>query len=510
MSRKVEIFLTPKEAFTEQSINEVLKDKFGRNTNSVILKKSLDARNRSVKYRIYAEIYNEGEELINRKWKPEFKTLIKDRHAVIAGFGPAGMFAAIKLLEKGIKPIILERGKQIRDRRRDIATLNKLGKVNSESNYCFGEGGAGTFSDGKLYTRSNKRGDINKILEILVYHGADSRILYEAHPHIGTNKLPGIIESIRNTIISYGGEILFEEKLADFEINQNKVKSVILCSGKIIETSELILSTGHSARDIFYLLNRKGILIFPKPFALGVRVEHPQYVIDQIQYHTNQKGIYLPPASYSFTEQANGRGVFSFCMCPGGIIAPAVTDIGEIVVNGWSPSNRNGYFANSGVVVSVNESDWQKFNNAGSLSALKYQEHVEKNAFLNVNNNITAPAQKLEDFIKDKQSSDLPDCSYLPGIKSAEMLKILPKQINEALKQGLQQNIKKMKGYNSADTLLVGVESRTSSPVKIPRDKITFQHPEIAGLFPCGEGAGYAGGIVSAAIDGMACADKIN
>lgn len=510
MSRKVEIFLTPKEAFTEQSIIEVLKDKFGRNTNSVILKKSLDARNRSVKYRIYAEIYNEGEELINNKWNPEFKTLIKGRHAVIAGFGPAGMFAAIKLLEKGIKPIILERGKLIRERRKDIAALNKLGKVNSESNYCFGEGGAGTFSDGKLYTRSNKRGDINKILEILVYHGADSKILYEAHPHIGTNKLPGIIESIRNTIINNGGEILFEEKLADFEIKKNKVKSVILCSGKIIETSELILATGHSARDIFYLLNRKGILIFPKPFALGVRVEHPQYVIDQIQYHTSQKGIYLPPASYSFTEQANGRGVFSFCMCPGGIIAPAVTDEGEIVVNGWSPSKRNGYFANSGVVVSVNESDWQKFNNAGSLSALKYQEQVEKNAFLNVNNNITAPAQKLDDFIKDKQSSDLPDCSYLPGIKSAEMIKILPKQIHEALKQGLLQNIKKMKGYNSADTLLVGVESRTSSPLKIPRDKITFQHPEIAGLFSCGEGAGYAGGIVSAAIDGMACADKIN
>lgn len=507
--QKVEIFLSPREAFTEESIIIILKEKFGKDKIPVIIKKSLDARHSNIKFRILAELYDEKSFEEKNLWNPTFKKPEKNKHAVIAGFGPAGIFAALRLLEKGIKPIIVERGKLIKNRRRDIAELNKNGLVNTESNYCYGEGGAGTFSDGKLYTRSNKRGDINKILEILNYHGAAQRILYEAHPHIGTNKLPGIIEALRNTITDNGGEVYFEEKLLDFEVENNTVKSVTLSSGRQIPTEHLILATGHSARDIFYLLQKKGIAIFPKPFALGLRIEHPQNIIDEIQYHTAKRGDFLPPSSYSFAEQAKGRGVFSFCMCPGGIIAPAVTANNEIVVNGWSPSKRNGYFANSGVVVSVNAADWQKFESFGSLSALKFQEQVEQTAFNAIAEKLKAPAEKLTDFINNKTSSTLPECSYLPGIKPAKLDKILPKQIAEALKNGLLQNSKKMKGFLHPEAVLVGVESRTSSPVKIPRDKFTFQHPEIKGLFPCGEGAGYAGGIVSAAIDGMACAEMV-
>ncbi|NUM30955.1 MAG: NAD(P)/FAD-dependent oxidoreductase [Bacteroidetes bacterium] len=504
----VEIFLNPREAFTEEGIITILKEKYGKEKIPVIVKKSLDARHSNIKYRILAEIHDDSTIKQKSSWMPSFKPIKQNKSVVIAGFGPSGIFAAIRLLEKGIKPVIIERGKEIKKRRRDIAVLNKEGIINTESNYCFGEGGAGTFSDGKLYTRSNKRGDVNKILEIFVNHGAKSKILYEAHPHIGTNKLPGIIEALRKTIIDNGGEVFFEDKLVDFEVENQQLKSVLLSSGRQIETQKLILATGHSSRDIFYLLNKKGIAILPKPFALGLRIEHPQHVIDEIQYHTKNRGNYLPPSSYSFAVQASGRGVFSFCMCPGGIIAPAATSNNEIVVNGWSPSKRNGYFANSGVVVTVNFADWQMFENAGSLSALKFQEFIEQKAFNASPGKLMAPAQKLTDFLNGKQSSNLPECSYLPGICASNLESILPYSIAKALKNGIEQNGKKMKGYISSDAVLVGVESRTSSPVKIPRDKTTFEHPEIKGLYPCGEGAGYAGGIVSAAIDGMACAER--
>ena len=510
MPQNLELYITPEQAADDEKIRAVVKNIVGQNIGHIQkIKQSIDARRTPIMIRLVLDVYAADEIFESLLWKPDFPKTRKKKSAVIVGFGPAGMFAALRLLERGIQPIIIERGKPVRERRRDLAMLNRDGIVNPESNYCFGEGGAGTYSDGKLYTRSKKRGDIRKVLEIFVAHGADERILYEAHPHIGTNKLPHIVEAIRQTIIDIGGEVYFNEKLTDIIIKDNAVKAVVLASGKEIATDEIILATGHSARDIFELLHKKQIAIEAKSFALGVRIEHPQKLIDSVQYHCETRSEYLPPASYSLVEQANGRGVFSFCMCPGGIIAPAATSPGEIVVNGWSPSRRNGKFANSGMVVAVNEFDWQKFKEYGPLAAMKYQEEIEQKAFKAINKNLTAPAQRLIDFINKKVSTTLPECSYIPGVEATSLDDILPNEITKSLRQGLQQMGRKMKGYLTPEAILVGVESRTSSPVKIPRDKETFQHPDIKGLFPCGEGAGFAGGIVSAALDGMACAERI-
>jgi len=508
MPQQLELYITPEEASSEESIQTIIENLIGKITGKVKIKQSIDARRGKVMIRLVVDVYQNGEYPEQKYWKQEFPALGLKK-AVIVGFGPAGMFAAIQLLEQGIQPIIIERGKIVKERRRDLALLNRNGIINPESNYCFGEGGAGTYSDGKLYTRSKKRGDIRKVLEIFVAHGADERILYEAHPHIGTNKLPQIVEAIRETIVNHGGIIHFNEKLTDITIQDHVVKSVLLSSGKEIDTHEVILATGHSARDIFVLLEKKKITIEAKSFALGLRVEHPQLIIDQAQYHCEERSEYLPPASYSLVEQANGRGVFSFCMCPGGIIAPAATSSGEIVVNGWSPSKRNGKYANSGMVVSVNPPDWEEYKEHGDLAAMKYQESVEQNAFKAIQKKLVAPAQRLQDFIGKKTSPSLPECSYIPGIEAAIMDDILPEPIVKALRQGLAQMGKKMKGFLSNEAVVVGVESRTSSPVRIPRDKESLQHPEIKGLFPCGEGAGYAGGIVSAALDGLACAQRV-
>jgi uncharacterized FAD-dependent dehydrogenase len=510
MPQNLELYITPEQAADDEKIRGIIKNILGQNIGHIQkIKQSIDARRTPVMIRLVVDVYSGVENFQPNIWKPDFSKTTNKKSAVIVGFGPAGMFAALRLLERGIQPIIIERGKPVRERRRDLAVLNREGIVNPESNYCFGEGGAGTYSDGKLYTRSKKRGDIRKVLEIFVAHGADERILYEAHPHIGTNKLPHIVEAIRQTIIDKGGEALFNEKLTDIVIKNNAVKAVHLASGKEIATNEIILATGHSARDIFELLHKKQIAIEAKSFALGVRIEHPQKLIDSVQYHCETRSEYLPPASYSLVEQANGRGVFSFCMCPGGIIAPAATSPGEIVVNGWSPSRRNGKFANSGMVVAVNEFDWQKFKEYGPLAAMKYQEEIEQKAFKAINKNLTAPAQRLIDFINKKVSTTLPECSYIPGVEATSLDDILPNEITKSLRQGLQQMGRKMKGYLTPEAILVGVESRTSSPVKIPRDKETLQHPAIKGLYPCGEGAGFAGGIVSAALDGMACAERI-
>jgi uncharacterized FAD-dependent dehydrogenase len=510
MPQNLELYITPEQAADDEKIRGIVKNILGQNIGHIQkIKQSIDARRTPVMIRLVVDV-NHGDEIFEPLlWKPDFPKTQKKKSAVIVGFGPAGMFAALRLLERGIQPIIIERGKPVRERRRDLAALNREGIVNPESNYCFGEGGAGTYSDGKLYTRSKKRGDIRKVLEIFVAHGADERILYEAHPHIGTNKLPHIVEDIRQTIIDKGGEVLFNEKLTDIVIKNNAVIAVHLASVKEIATDEIILATGHSARDIFELLHKKQIAIEAKSFALGVRIEHPQKLIDSVQYHCVTRSEYLPPASYSLVEQANGRGVFSFCMCPGGIIAPAATSPGEIVVNGWSPSRRNGKFANSGMVVAVNELDWQKFKEYGPLAAMKYQEEIEQKAFKAINKNLTAPAQRLIDFINKKVSTTLPECSYIPGVEATGLDDILPNEITKSLRQGLQQMGRKMKGYLTPEAILVGVESRSSSPVKIPRDKETLQHPDIKGLYPCGEGAGFAGGIVSAALDGMACAERI-
>jgi uncharacterized FAD-dependent dehydrogenase len=418
----------------------------------------------------------------------------------------------LRLIELGIKPIIFERGKDVQARRRDLAAINKDQIVNPDSNYCFGEGGAGTYSDGKLYTRSKKRGDVNRILEILVAHGAKEEILYDAHPHIGTNKLPKLIEEIRKSIIEAGGEIHFNTRIVDFIIEDDSIKGVVDQNGQKIKGESVILATGHSARDIFELLHQRKIQIEAKPFALGVRVEHDQNLIDRVQYHCSvDRGPYLPASSYALVHQAkiNGRdrGVFSFCMCPGGFIVPAATAPGEIVVNGMSPSRRDSRYANSGIVVAVEMNDFKDYNKYGPLAGMYFQSDIEKRACKIAGGTQIAPAQRLADFVDGKVSSSLLETSYQPGLASVDMKAVLPEFITNALRQGFKNFGTKMKGYLTNEAQIVGVESRTSSPVKIPRDKESLEHPQIKNLYPCGEGAGYAGGIVSAAMDGERCAE---
>jgi uncharacterized FAD-dependent dehydrogenase len=394
----------------------------------------------------------------------------------------------------------------VRARRRDLKKLNIEHIVNEDSNYCFGEGGAGTYSDGKLYTRSKKRGDVQRILELLVAFGATRQILVEAHPHIGTNKLPAIIQEITQTIIVYGGEVHFESRVVDILVKNNEISGVSLQNGDTLEAKKLILATGHSARDIFEMLHQKGIAIEAKPFALGVRVEHPQELIDSIQYKCDYRGEFLPPAPYSIVKQVEGRGVYSFCMCPGGIIAPCATSPGEIVTNGWSPSKRDQATANSGIVVEVGPKDFKKFGDS-PLAAMYFQQQVEQKAWLEGGKTQTAPAQRLVDFSTGKLSSDLPVTSYKPGVQSVELGSVLPPFIYISLQKGFEEFGKSMKGYFTNEAVVHATESRTSSPVRIPRDRVTLEHIQIKGLYPCGEGAGYAGGIVSAAIDGEKCAE---
>jgi uncharacterized FAD-dependent dehydrogenase len=515
MPQELELKLLPSQVFDEDFVRNLVISNLGVNSESIhsirYIKRSIDARKKPhVFYVLRVLVIFKGEDIHSDSENAfVLKSISSNKKVAIIGFGPAGMFAALQLLEKGIKPIIFERGKTVKDRRRDLAQLNKLLLVNPESNYCFGEGGAGTYSDGKLYTRSKKRGDIQKVLRCFVEHGADNDILVNAHPHIGTNKLPHIIENIRQTILKAGGEIFFNSKLTDLTIENQQVKSIIINDIEVFEIDELILATGHSARDIFELFDKKHIKIEAKPFALGVRIEHPQSVIDKIQYGKENRGEYLPPSSYSLVTQAAGNGVFSFCMCPGGIIAPAATQPNEVVVNGWSPSKRNGFFANSGMVVTVNEQHWQKKFGNHSLSALAFQKEIEQNAY-KTNESIIAPAQRMDDFIRNTVSENLPECSYIPGVHSYDLSSILPDFILQSLREGLSHFGKSLYGYRTNEALLVGVESRTSSPVRIPRDKETLRHVEIINLFPCGEGAGYAGGIMSAALDGIACAKAIN
>jgi hypothetical protein len=475
-----------------------------------ILRQSIDARSRqpwiNLTLKVFINEPYQQRELTSFDFREVKKAV---RTVIIIGAGPAGLFAALQLIEKGIKPILLERGKDVRARRRDLALLNKEGEVNPDSNYCFGEGGAGTYSDGKLYTRSSKRGDINRILSLFVHFGAEEKILYESHPHIGTNKLPQIITAMRNKILDCGGEFLFEKKVTGFHIQDERITGVKTADGNHFEADAFILATGHSARDIFSLLHAKKILVEAKPFALGVRVEHPQSLIDSSQYHCPVRGDFLPPASYSWVQQVDGKGVFSFCMCPGGIIAPAATSPGELVVNGWSPSKRNNPFANSGIVVTVEEKDFQSFKQHGPLAAMFFQQAVEKKAFETGGGKFVAPAQRLVDFAENKISSSLPVCSYLPGVSSSSLKEVLPPFIHKGLQQAFKEYGKKMKGYFTNEAVVVATESRTSSPVRIPRDPVTLQHPQIRNLYPCGEGAGYAGGIVSAAMDGERVARQI-
>ncbi len=511
MIKSISLSLLPSEAADEQGIKKYVAAECGTKPQRVsgyhIQKRSIDARGRQVKVILQVLVFIDEQVQEQSPFDPQLQDVSNALHAVIVGAGPAGLFAALKLISLGVRPIVIERGKDVRSRRRDLAAMNKDGVVNPESNYCFGEGGAGTYSDGKLYTRSTKRGNVMRILQMFHHFGADENILYDAHPHIGTNKLPHIITAMREQIVACGGEVRFNTKLTDIVLDGDTVKGVKIDDGTVINCSSVILATGHSARDIFLLLHQKNILIECKPFALGVRIEHPQLLIDQAQYHCNVRDQYLPPASYSLVAQEYGRGVFSFCMCPGGIIAPAATAPGEVVVNGWSPSKRNNPFANSGTVVAVDEKDFATYKFTGPLAAMHYQQMVEQQAFKAGGGKLVAPAQRMADLVDGKVSRSLPDCSYLPGIQSVGLNEVLPKEVHIALKKAVVYFGKKMKGYFTNDAVMVATESRTSSPVRIPRDKETLQHPQIKGLFPCAEGAGYAGGIVSAAIDGERCAE---
>ncbi|MBO6659649.1 MAG: FAD-binding protein [Roseivirga sp.] len=517
MQKTIKVTLRPEEAFNTDLLQEAILKKSGIRESDVQVrptKRSIDARSRNVKVNMEALISIKEDLPPLISYKRDYPNVTHAEQVVIVGFGPAGMFAALRCIELGYKPIVIERGSDVQKRRRDLAAINKEHIVNPESNYCFGEGGAGTYSDGKLYTRSKKRGDIQKSLEILVAHGATEEILVDAHPHIGTNKLPKVVQEIRESVLNAGGEILFDTKVTDFLLEGERMKGVVLQDGNKVEGLGVVLATGHSARDIFELLHKKNIYIEAKPFALGVRVEHPQQLIDKIQYNCEvDRGPWLPASSYALVHQTyfdqKQRGVFSFCMCPGGFIVPAATAPGEIVVNGMSPSRRDSKYANSGIVTAIELEDLEAFAKHGPLAALEFQKQIEQRAFEVAGQTQAAPAQRMIDFVNNKVSSQLNDTSYQPGLVSISMNDVLPDHVHERLRTAFKAFGKKVKGYYTNEAQIVGVESRTSSPVRIPRDKETCEHVQIKGLYPCGEGAGYAGGILSAAMDGEKCADML-
>lgn len=474
------------------------------------VKRSIDARGRQVTVRVRADLYldNPPADILSPVYT--YPDVSNSKRVIIVGAGPAGLFAALRCIELGLKPVVLERGKDVRSRRRDLAAINKEHTVNPDSNYCFGEGGAGTYSDGKLYTRSKKRGDLQRILQILVQHGATPDILFDAHPHIGTNKLPKIIEAIRETIRAAGGEVLFDKRVSDFILDKGTMRGVVTSDGHTFEGESVILATGHSARDIFELLHEKGITVEAKPFAMGVRVEHQQKLIDSIQYKCEDRGPYLPASSYALVHQTHyknrQRGIFSFCMCPGGFIVPSATAPGEVVVNGMSPSRRDSRFSNSGIVVAIELEDME-LDKYGALAGLRMQQALEMKACQMAGNSQAAPAQLLKDFTNRKVSANLLETSYQPGLVSVDMNELFNDEMAYRLREGFKAFGNKMRGYLTNEAQIVGVESRTSSPVRVPRDRETLEHISVKGLFPCGEGAGYAGGIVSAAMDGERCAE---
>ncbi len=474
--------------------------------NSIVIqKRSIDSRKRPV-YRLKLNVFiNESPEA--NKAVFNFNPVNSKKRLIIIGSGPAGLFAALKAIELGVKPIVLERGKNVRDRRFDLKAIMQEGIVNPNSNYCFGEGGAGTYSDGKLYTRSNKRGNVNRILDLLIYHGADEDIRIDSHPHIGSNKLPKIIEEIRETILRCNGEIHFEQKVTDFIIHDHSISGVLVNNEKEIFGDAAILATGHSARDVYEIFRKRELSIEAKPFAMGVRIEHPQTLIDSIQYHSKTRHENLPASNYSLACQVDDKGVYSFCMCPGGIIIPASTDENELVLNGMSVSRRDSPFANSGLVTEVNENDWKHLSHHKEFAGLMFQKEIEELAFITGGGKQVAPAQRITDFVNRKISQSVPQSSYIPGTTLAPLHEMLPKEISRRLRKSLQIFNKSMKGYFTEEAQILAVESRTSSPLRIPRDRETLMHIDIKGLFPSGEGAGYAGGIVSAAIDGERCAE---
>ncbi|WP_428659037.1 NAD(P)/FAD-dependent oxidoreductase [Runella sp.] len=519
MHQTLQLTLPPETALDETAFQQYIVQTLRLQATDALtvrkIRQSIDARSRQIKVNVQADIYADELPPPVISYQKEYPDVSQKPAVVIVGCGPAGMFAALRLVELGYKPIVLERGKDVRARRRDLAAINKDHIVDPDSNYCFGEGGAGTYSDGKLYTRSNKRGDVRRILEIMVAHGAAEEILYDAHPHIGTNKLPPLIADMRESILNAGGEVHFETKVTDFIFTnqQSEIKGVVTADGREFVGIGVILATGHSARDIFELCQAKNVLIESKPFAVGVRIEHDQQLIDSLQYHRPDRGAYLPAASYSLVTQSHHknvqRGVFSFCMCPGGFIVPAATAPGELVVNGMSPSRRDSRFANSGMVVSIEEIDLKPYQSLGALAGLELQKAIEQKACAVSGGRQTAPAQRVLDFVKGKTSPELLDTSYQPGLLSMDLREYLPDHIAEPLRQGLQDFGRKMNGYVSNNGQLIGVESRTSSPVRIPRHRETAEHVQTNRLYPCGEGAGYAGGIMSAALDGTFVAEQL-
>lgn len=512
MSLLIQIAILPRQQEDENFILETALEKAKLRRGDIvdwrIRKRSIDARNKRIKLNLQIELWRKGE---SREQLPSFTPAKVSRKKVIAiiGAGPAGLYAALRAIEAGITPIVYERGKDVRSRRRDLALLNKDHIVNPESNYCFGEGGAGTYSDGKLYTRSKKRGNVLKAMQWFVHFGADPEILVDAHPHIGTNKLPKIITAMREAIIENGGEVHFNAKLTDIQYKNNTINAIQINKGAWLAYDHVILATGHSARDVFELLHKRHIKIEAKPFAIGVRVEHSQALIDTIQYHGDSDNPYLPPASYALVQQVDGLGVYSFCMCPGGIIAPCATNETEVVTNGWSPSKRNNPYANSGIVVSVAPQDLPNYKDNDPFVCLNFQKKVEYDCWVAAGKSQQVPAQRMIDFVEGKISKNFPKTSYQPGIAAVDLNEVLPKILSERLKKAFVIFGKKMKGYYTNNAVLHAPESRTSSPILIPRNPETLEHVEIKGLYPCAEGAGYAGGIISAAIDGINCVDAI-
>lgn len=510
MKREIELNLNYEFVTDQEFIKKQILKKLKLNGNQLsgieYLKKSIDARGKRPIFVIKVLVYIN--EIPNKKNSSFNPSKIGNKKVIIVGAGPAGLFAALRLIELGIKPIILERGKDIRGRRIDLKNIMQNHIVNCNSNYCFGEGGAGTYSDGKLYTRSLKRGNVRKVLDLLVFNGAKEEILIDSHPHIGSNKLPKIIEKIRNNILEYGGEIHFGKFVEDFRITNSEIKGV-LTNNEEFEGDSVILATGHSARDVYYLLDKYNVKLENKDFAIGVRIEHPQALIDSIQYNLPIRHVNLPAASYNLSCQVEGKGVYSFCMCPGGIIIPASTDQNELVLNGMSVSKRNSKFANSGLVVEMKADDWKDFMDK-RFPGIELQKYYEQKAEKISDKSQKAPSQRVTDFIRNKTSNSLPISSYIPGLESFNLNEFFGETISRRLKNSLKVFEKKMKGYITEESLMLAVESRTSSPVRIPRNSDNFMNPQIKHLFPCGEGAGYAGGIVSAALDGINCAEKIN